>query len=137
MNTSLKTNEDGLIHVNSSHDMATSSERLINILTDKGMTIFAQINHSTGAAKIGESLNPTELVLFGNPQTGTPLMQNNQTAGIDLPQKILIWKDSNDQVWLTYNDPAYLANRHQLDNCNALLEKISGALAGMTNAAAK
>jgi uncharacterized protein (DUF302 family) len=70
--------------------MTTSSERLINILTDKGMTLFANINHAAGAAKIGESLNPTELVLFGNPQTGTPLMQSNQTAGIDLPQKILI-----------------------------------------------
>jgi uncharacterized protein (DUF302 family) len=90
MSSPLMTDNNGLIHVKSSHDMTTSSERLINILTDKGMTLFANINHAAGAAKIGESLNPTELVLFGNPQTGTPLMQSNQTAGIDLPQKILI-----------------------------------------------
>lgn len=136
MSSPLMTNNDGLIHIKSSHDMTASSERLVNILAEKGMTLFAHINHSAGAAKIAESLNPTELVLFGNPQTGTPLMQSNQSMGIDLPQKILIWQDSDDQVWLTYNDPAYLANRHQVGNCDALVQKISAALASMTNAAA-
>ena len=134
MNDSKITENSGLIHVKSSHDMSISSERLVNILTEKGMTIFAQIDHAAGAAKIGESLNPTELVLFGNPQTGTPLMQTNQSAGIDLPQKILIWQDSSDQVWLTYNEPSYLANRHNVNDCGDLIEKISKGLSGIISA---
>jgi uncharacterized protein (DUF302 family) len=78
------------------------------------MSVFARIDHAAGAAQVGMALRPTELVLFGHPRGGTPLMQEQQTAGIDLPLKALAWEDAEGRVWLTYNEVAWLAQRHQL-----------------------
>ncbi|MGB5748144.1 MAG: DUF302 domain-containing protein, partial [Desulfobacterales bacterium] len=105
---------NGLISVKSSHDVKATADRLENVLKQKGMNVFIRINHAAGAAKVGKALRPTELIIFGNPKVGTPLMQCSQSVAIDLPQKALIWQDDKGQAWLTYNDPNYLAQRHEL-----------------------
>jgi len=120
--------EPGLINVKSSHDVKNTADRLENILKEKGMNVFLRINHTEGARKVGQELRPTELLIFGNPKVGTPLMQCSQTTAIDLPQKALVWQDESGQVWLTYNDPQYLATRHGIDGCKAVLDKVQNAL---------
>ena len=127
--------ESGLISVKSSHDVKNTADRLENILKEKGMNVFGRINHAEGARKVGQELRPTELVIFGNPKVGTPLMQCGQTAAIDLPQKALIWQDETGQVWLTYNDPQYVAGRHGIDGCKAVLDKVKQALKNFAQAA--
>jgi uncharacterized protein (DUF302 family) len=99
--------DNGIISVKSSHDVKATADRLENTLKQKGMTVFIRINHAEGAQKVGKKLRPTELVIFGNPKVGTPLMLCSQTTAIDLPQKALIWEDGEGQVWLSYNDPNY------------------------------
>jgi len=126
---------DGLISVKSSHDVKVTADRLEDILNKKGMNVFIRINHAAGAKKIGKQLRPTELVVFGNPKVGTPLMQCNQSVGIDLPQKALIWQDDKGQVWLSYNDPNYLALRHGLSRCAEVIKKIEKALGNFAKAA--
>lgn len=128
---------DGLIAVPSPHDARTTMNRFESIVKDKGMNIFARIDHAAGAAKIGKSLRPTELLIFGNPQGGTPLMQCAQTAGIDLPLKALVWQDDAGKVWLGYNEPAYLASRHRIGECGEAVQNMSKALAGFAAAATK
>ena len=96
--------------------------------------MFARIDHAAGAAKIGKTLRPTELLIFGNPQGGTPFMECAQTVGIDLPLKALVWEDASAQVWLGYNDPAYLAQRHGVPQCPAV-EMLGKALSGLAEAA--
>ena len=126
---------DGLISVKSSHDVKATADRLENILKQKGMTVFIRINHAAGARKAGQDLRPTELVVFGNPKIGTALMQCNRSVAIDLPQKALIWQDDKEQVWLTYNDPDYLAQRHGLDACGQVINKVAEALSNFARAA--
>jgi uncharacterized protein (DUF302 family) len=127
--------EPGLINVKSSHDVKNTADRLENILKEKGMNVFLRINHTEGARKVGQELRPTELLIFGNPKVGTPLMQCSQTTAIDLPQKALVWQDESGQVWLTYNDPQYLATRHGIDGCKAVLDKVQNALKNFAQAA--
>jgi uncharacterized protein (DUF302 family) len=107
-------NVDGLISILSSLDPKETMDRLEAALRTSGVTIFARIDHAAGAAEAGESLRPTELLIFGNPKGGTPLMQAEQTIGIDLPLKALVWQDDAGRVWLSYNEPAWLAKRHGL-----------------------
>lgn len=126
---------DGLISVKSSYDVKATADRLENILKQKGMTVFIRINHAAGARKAGQDLRPTELVVFGNPTIGTALMQCNRSVAIDLPQKALIWQDDKEQVWLTYNDPDYLAQRHGLDACGQFINKVAEALSNFARAA--
>lgn len=108
--------------------------RLEEVVKQRGLTVFARIDHAAGAAKVGKTLRATELLIFGNPQGGTPLMQCAQTAGIDLPLKALVWEDASSQVWLGYNDPAFLAKRHGAAACPAALG-LRKALAGLADAA--
>jgi uncharacterized protein (DUF302 family) len=126
---------DGLVHVESPYDVSQTADRLEQILTNKGMTIFNRINHSEAAQKVGVELRTTELLIFGNPKAGSPLMKCQQTAAIDLPQKALIWQDANRTVRITYNDPAYLQTRHDIQGCNKVLDKVSSILAKVTKAA--
>jgi uncharacterized protein (DUF302 family) len=107
--------DDGLVTLQSSHDVATTLERLTVALEAKGVRVFARIDHAAGAASVGLALRPATLVIFGNPAAGTPLMQAAQTVGIDLPLKALVWQDAQGVVRLTYNDPAWIAARHGLD----------------------
>jgi uncharacterized protein (DUF302 family) len=128
---------NGLVKVESSHSVDATTERLVSVLEEKGMTIMARVNHSTNAEKVGKSLRPTQLVIFGNPKIGTPLMQCSQSIGIDLPQKALIWEDADGQVWLGYNDPEYLEFRHAVVGCDQVLDKVKQALASFAGAATR
>lgn len=126
---------DGLISIRSNYDVKTTADRLISTLGKKNMTLFARIDHSEGAKKVGETLRPTELIIFGNPKVGTPLMQCEQRAAIDLPQKALIWEDAKGIVWFSYNDPSYISQRHHIKNCTQLINNISNALLAFSKAA--
>jgi len=125
----------GLVSVKSSHDVKTTADRLEGVLNQKGMNIFIRINHAQGARKIGKELRPTELIIFGNPKVGAPLMQCRQSVGIDLPQKALIWQDAQGQVWLSYNDPNYLVERHAITGCDDVIKKVEKALGNFAKAA--
>ena len=103
---------DGLTTLRSSYGPKDTMTRLEAEVTARGMTVFARIDHAAGAAGVGLSLQPTELLIFGNAKAGTPLMQTVQTTGIDLPLKALVWEDASGNTWLSYNDPAWLAQRH-------------------------
>lgn len=126
---------DGLVVLPSEHDVTTTSDRLQAALEDKGMTIFARIDHSTNAAKNGMALRPTTLFIFGNPKVGTPFMQCSQSVAIDLPQKMLVWLGADGQVYAGYNDPAWLAERHAADDCGELVDRIGTALGNFAAAA--
>jgi uncharacterized protein (DUF302 family) len=89
-------------------------DRLETEVKAKGMTVFARIDHAAGASAVGLSLRPTEVLIFGNARGGTPLMQSVQTIGLDLPLKALVWQDASGNTWLSYDDPAWLAQRHGL-----------------------
>ena len=125
---------DGLIVIKSPHGAKATMDKLEMIVKEKGLNVFARIDHAAGAAKVGKTLRPTELLIFGNPQGGTPFMECAQSVGIDLPLKALVWEDSSSQVWLGYNDPEYLAKRHGVAQC-PIAEKLRKALMGITAAA--
>ncbi|NOZ53349.1 MAG: DUF302 domain-containing protein [Gammaproteobacteria bacterium] len=120
--------EDGLVTLKSKYSVKQTLDKLSDVLTEKGVTIMARISHTDGAKKAKLSLRPTVLLIFGNPVLGSPLMQSNQTVGIDLPMKALAWQDKKGQVWLTYNDPAYFARRHGVGDRDAVILKMSNAL---------
>jgi uncharacterized protein (DUF302 family) len=126
---------DGVISVQSASSVAVTADKLARALDAKGMTVFARIDHAAGAARVDKSLRPTQLLIFGNPMVGTPLMQCSQSVALDLPQKALIWEDAEGAVWLSYNDPGYLDARHGLAECAAVLKKVSAALANFAAAA--
>ncbi|PXX92708.1 hypothetical protein DIT71_05895 [Marinobacter vulgaris] len=126
---------EGMVVVKSSYSAEATADKLETVLRDKGMTVMNRINHAEGADKAGLELRPTEVVIFGNPRVGTPLMQCAQSVAIDLPQKALIWEDSEGQVWLGYNDPEYLRQRHDIEGCDEAIGKVEGALAGFAKAA--
>ncbi len=106
--------DNGLTTVPSQHGVKVTVDRLEAAAKAKGMTIFAHIDHAAGAISAGMTLRPTELLIFGNAKGGTPLMQLQQTIGIDLPLKALVWEDAAGKTWLSYNEPAWLAARHTL-----------------------
>ena len=106
---------EGLITIPSSYGPVETMNRLEAEVKGKGLTVFAHIDHAAGATAAGLGLNPTDLLIFGNAKGGTPLMQAVQTAGIDLPLKMLVWQDTGGQTWLSYNDPHWLAERHGID----------------------
>jgi uncharacterized protein (DUF302 family) len=125
---------DGLVAVKSPYNAKDTMNRLEEIVKQRGLNVFARIDHAAGAAKVGKSLRPTELLIFGNPQGGTPFMECAQSVGIDLPLKALVWEDASSQVWLGYNDPAFLAQRHGVAQC-PVVENLRKALAGIAEAA--
>jgi uncharacterized protein (DUF302 family) len=104
----------GLTTIRSSYGPKDTTNRLEAEVKASGMTVFARIDHAAGAAEVGLSLRPTELLIFGNAKGGTPLMQSIQTIGIDLPLKALVWQDASGNTWLSYNDPSWLAKRYGL-----------------------
>ena len=125
---------DGLIAVESAHSPKETMDRLEQLVKDKGLNVFARIDHAAGAVKVGKTLRPTELLIFGNPQGGTPFMECAQTVGIDLPLKALVWQDDTSRVWLGYNDPAWIAKRHDAADCPAATA-LGNALTGLAQAA--
>jgi uncharacterized protein (DUF302 family) len=127
---------DGLTTIRSSYGPKDTMNRLEAEVKAKGLTVFARIDHAAGAAAVGLPLRPTELLIFGNPKGGTPLMQSNQTIGIDLPLKALVWEDASGATWLAYNDPAWLAKRHGLGpEVEAAVSAIAAALKAITKTA--
>jgi uncharacterized protein (DUF302 family) len=106
--------DNGLITLQSNHDVKQTIERVEADIRSKGMAVFARIDHAAGAKEAGLALPPTLLLIFGNARGGTPLMQADQRIGIDLPLKLLVWQDASGKAWLSYNDPRWLAKRHQL-----------------------
>ena len=120
---------DGLITIKSSFGPEDTMKRLEAEVKAKGLTVFAHVDHAAGAAAVGMNLRPTDLIIFGNAKGGTPLMQQVQTIGIDLPLKALVWQDEAGMTWLSYNDPAYLAGRHGVgEPAKAVVAALAGAL---------
>jgi len=105
---------NGLVSIRSARSVTDALAAVEAALSEKGLMIFARIDHAAGAAEAGMPLRPTTLIIFGNPRAGTPLMQAKQTVGIDLPLKLLVWEDEEGAVWLTYNDPTWLVRRHKI-----------------------
>ncbi|WP_373017843.1 DUF302 domain-containing protein [Thiomicrorhabdus sp.] len=127
---------DGVVNVASQFNVEQTTDRMENILKQKGMTIFNRINHSEGAKNVGINLRDTQLLIFGNPKVGSVLMQCQQSVAIDLPLKALIWQDKQSNVWITYNQPIYLEKRHQIGGCETTLAKMAKALETITQSAA-
>jgi uncharacterized protein (DUF302 family) len=121
---------DGLVEIKSPASVQQTTDRLEQLVDARGLTVFARIDHAAGAATIGQTLRPTELLVFGNPRGGTPFIQCAQSIGIDLPLKMLVWEDDDGQVWLGYSDPAFIARRHGVPDCPAV-DKLTGALHGL------
>ena len=99
------------------------------------MTVFARIDHAAGAAEVGLTLRPTELIIFGNARGGTPLMQSVQTIGIDLPLKALVWQDAGGKTWISYDEPNWIAQRHGVANAEAIMSKMADLLRAISTAA--
>src|SRR5213594_1309510 len=106
--------DSGIIDQPSQHSVEQTVERLTALLHAKGVTLFALVDHSGEAAKVGMKMPPTKLLIFGNPKSGTPLMLASPSVAIDLPLKILVWEDADGRVWLSYNSPGHLQARHHL-----------------------
>ena len=124
---------DGLVSLKSPYSAVVTMDRLEALVKQKGLNVFARIDHAEGAAKIGKTLRPTQLLIFGNAQGGTPFMECAQSVGIDLPLKALAWEDESGQAWIGYNDPEYLAKRHEVSDCPAAAN-LKKALSGFAEA---
>jgi uncharacterized protein (DUF302 family) len=116
--------DNGVIHLQSPYSVVNTLQRLEAVIAAKGLTIFARIDHSGEAAKVGLTMRPTQLLLFGSPKSGTPMMVASPTLAIDLPLKALVWQDAEWTVWLSYNSPEYLQRRHAIPE--ALVKNIAG-----------
>ncbi|WP_215408093.1 DUF302 domain-containing protein [Vibrio gigantis] len=125
---------DGLIKYQSNYSVKETADRFEEIAKSKGLTLFVRIDHQKNASNVDLELRPTEVIIFGNPKVGTPLMQCAQEVAIDLPQKVLVSEDANKKVWLSYNDPNYLLNRHAINGCDEVIKKISGVLSKLSEA---
>jgi len=121
--------DNGLITVKSPYSVNETLDRFEKAVAGKGMTVFARVDHAKGATGVDLELRPTQLLIFGNPKIGTLLMQSKQTAGIDLPLKLLAWKAADGQVWIAYNDPGYLVQRHNISDRDKVVTKMRKALA--------
>ena len=129
--------QESLIKVRSAHSVKATLDRLETGLKEKGVTVIARVDHAGAAQKAGMTLRPTEVLIFGNPKAGTPMMQCAQSIGIDLPQKALAWQEEKGDVWLAYNDQKYLAQRHAAKGCDAPVKAMSDVLAAFVKAAAQ
>ena len=122
---------EGLTSIRSRFGPKETMDRLEAEIRAQGMTVFARIDHATGAAEAGLELRPTELIIFGNARGGTPLMQSVQTVGIDLPLKALVWEDASGTTWLSYNEPSWIAQRHSIANAEPVVSKMTAALSAI------
>jgi len=130
--------ENGLTTLPSAHGAKETMDRLEAEVKSKGMTVFARIDHAAGAKAAGLALRPAEVLIFGNAKGGTPLMQALQTTGIDLPLKALVWEDPGGKAWLSYNEPAWIAQRHgDAAQVGEQVSEVTGRLAGALAALAK
>lgn len=125
----------GLVTMQSPHSVQDTADKLAAIIESKGMKVFARVDHQKNAQGVNLILRPTQVIMFGNPKAGTPLMNCEQSVAIDLPQKILINEDADKKVWLSYNNPEYLKSRHHIKGCDTEIANIANALNGVSKAA--
>lgn len=128
---------DFLVKKQSPHSVAKTLDRLTSIMQNKGITIFARVDHQAGAKRVDLELKPTQLLIFGNPRLGTPLMQANREIGVALPLKVLAWEGDDGKVWLAYTKPDVLKSRYNITGKDEVFKKMTGALDNLTNAAIK
>jgi uncharacterized protein (DUF302 family) len=127
---------EGLTSIRSAFGPTETMDRLQAEIRAQGMTVFARIDHAAGAAEAGLTLAPTEVIIFGNARGGTPMMQSMQTVGIDLPLKALVWEDAGGKTWISYNEPSWIAQRHNIANAEPVVSKMAAALRAMSRKAA-
>jgi uncharacterized protein (DUF302 family) len=126
----------GMVAVKSIHSAKVTMDKFEEAVKAASMNVIARVDHAAGAQRIGKTLRPTELLIYGSPPSGTPMMECTQTAGIDLPQKALVWQDAKGDVYLGWNDAAYLVNvRHNSPGCDAVTANVGKALAGFAKKA--
>ena len=128
---------EGLTSVESSLGPKETMDLLEAGIRAEGMQVFARIDHAAGAAAVGLTLRPAELIIFGNARGGTPLMQSAQTVGIDLPLKALIWQDAMGKTWLSYNEPSWIAQRHGVAGTESTIDKMADLLSAIAREAAR
>ena len=128
---------EGLTSIQSSFGPKATMDRLDAEIRAKGLNVFARIDHAAGAAAVGLTLRPTELIIFGNARGGTPLMQSAQTVGIDLPLKALVWQDAVGKTWLSYNEPSWIAQRHGVAGVESTINKMTDLLSAIAREAAR
>ncbi|MGR5062404.1 DUF302 domain-containing protein [Photobacterium sp. DNB22_13_2] len=132
---------NGIVSIKSPYTAPETTAKIKRVLNEKGMTLFAHIKHSNSAKEVGIELRPTELLIFGNPKVGSKIMACQQSSAIDLPQKALVMEDENKDVWVMYNNPTYLANRHVInledEKCRTVIENVSKALNAIMTSATK
>ena len=126
---------EGIVTAPSKYPVEKTVERLESAVKAKEFAIFAKVDHAAGAMQVGMALRPTVLLIFGNPRGGTPVMSASQTAGLDLPLKMLVWEDAAGKVWLSWSDPVWIARRHGIDPDLAAVKGMTGGLAALAAAA--
>jgi uncharacterized protein (DUF302 family) len=124
---------EGVVRIRSAHDVARTVERLVGLFARHGLRVFAHLDFAADAAAVGLALRPEQLVIFGNPKSGTPLLEASPSVGLDLPLKALVFEDADGATWLAYNDPGYILGRHAVPL--QLANNIEGATALMVQAA--
>jgi uncharacterized protein (DUF302 family) len=135
--TAVPPSPPGIVSRKSPYSSAETIKRLEAALRERGLTVFARVDHAAGAKAVGLSLRPTEVLLFGNPKAGTPLMQSRQEIGLDLPLKVLVWEDDRSQTWLTYADPAWLVERYGISDRATTASSMSATLRALADAATR
>jgi uncharacterized protein (DUF302 family) len=126
---------DGLTTKASAQSVATTVDRIESVAKEKGMTIFARIDHAAGAEKIGMKMPPSQVLIFGNPKGGTPLMLASPGTALDLPLRVAVWEDAQGKVWVSYNTVSYIKERHAISGKDELVKTLDGVLDGITNKA--
>ena len=127
---------DGVISKTSSHSVKDTLDKLETIVAAKGFKVVARVNHAKAAEMSGQTLKPTEVLIFGNPKVGTALMKSNPAIGLDLPVKVIAWEDDQGVVHIAYNDPAWMVARYDIRDRDEVVKKMSNALGKFTDAAA-
>ena len=131
------TGDDRMVAKKSAHSVAATLDRLSEALKTRGIGIAARVDHAAAAEKVGQTLKPTQLLIFGNPKLGTPLMQSNRRIGVELPMKVLAWEDDSGQVWLAYVKPEVLKSEYSVDGHDDIFREMDQALEKLTDEAIK
>ena len=131
------TGDDRMVTKKSAHSVAATLDRLSEVLKTRGIGITARVDHAAAAEKVGQTLKPTQLLIFGNPKLGTPLMQSNRRIGVELPMKVLAWEDDSGQVWLAYVKPEVLKSEYSIDGHDDTFREMGQALEKLTDEAIK
>lgn len=127
---------EDFVSIESKHSVDETRERLVGLLNEKGIKLFLEVDHAKGAASVNQQISPTQLLVFGNPKLGTPLIKCAPSTGLDLPLKVLIYEDDAGKTRLLYTKPEAMAARHKVSGCDEVIKKMAGVLAAITGKAA-